>query len=1109
MATPYVVHSPPLGRSCANGQEFNNHDCFSKTLRQYCRDHDRHCVGENHMNCLLENGQCRYSYVPWCCVCDSRVRDGGGRPIYLGRRRCRSESTERDSGDNVNFYSHQLRMREDCDRSFRNYREYNLRSGTNYHERFRNKISRTDDVYEFFDAASVPNKQIFSGYPCFNLVKNSSPQHSSTRTSTCRQLLGSCENRTELVDRNIYFSKKCANENKCTLGVWSKVERTARLNGHHDFMQKGNDRYMQEVEMLRSKLRDLKEGTQDGKRLRRLSESECGLPGGNDGGTKRARDNSPHIKPSHISTVLDLPIINPAMLAPRSPSPNNLASEEGSSISSDSECVDSASDDDDVDDDEEEIREEPEVEIEESIKQVHVLSSSVSSASASNSSSPSHVVGDGLGSISLCDQPVNCVFPLPLSEHASSVSNSVSKDDHQASKGVFVLPGPSGTSDALVGTHILSKLQIENEPSKLTRSLECVTVDGSGDCAVCEMHPGLRASLFSHVPPFIHFSDHLNTVLEFPQQVQTLLKWKMSKITPVIVRRTVINSGFKLVRKSNEWCGTWGKHMKSVCFKTLRDFQKMNHFPGTFQIGRKDNLWKNLLRLMTKFGKKEFGFMPRTYILPQDNKLLRSAWEKRCGRQRWIVKPPASARGAGIKVIHKWTQIPKKCPLIVQKYISYPYLINGSKFDLRLYALVTSINPLRVYLYDNGLVRFASVKYSSDLTTLVDRYMHLTNYSINKLSSMYTSNEDAGACQGHKWTLKALWAYLQKEKGVNVGKLWANMVDLVIKTMISGESSITELSKAHLASRYCSYELFGIDILLDEGLKPWLLEVNISPSLHSSTPLDSAVKGPMVKDIMNIAGYHIPNKLTTAQQETLYGKLGVGSNFCFDKRLYTTQLSPAERTKHCDYQLIETREEYLNSILENLMPDDVRHLIQYEDELSQKGNFQKIFPTEKTYHYMQFFEQPRYYNMLFDAWETQFHDNRRKGIQLLEDLCLKQVHLQVFAQAKGTKASMNRTTLPQQQEQTQESGEVIMEEGEEQHSPTVDEEEIEEDLSQKADKQRERQWTLSATALCRAARSRSGKPGLVIKPFPHSSFIACLPQSIQAHKMKTSVKVKS
>ena len=61
--------------------------------------------------------------------------------------------------------------------------------------------------------------------------------------------------------------------------------------------------------------------------------------------------------------------------------------------------------------------------------------------------------------------------------------------------------------------------------------------------------------------------------------------------------------------------------------------------------------------------------------------------------------------------------------------------------------------------------------------------MHLTNYSINKTNKEYKSNDDETACVGHKWTLKALWAYLQK-KGINTDKIWENIVDLVIKTII-------------------------------------------------------------------------------------------------------------------------------------------------------------------------------------------------------------------------------------------------------------------------------------------------------------------------------------
>jgi len=72
---------------------------------------------------------------------------------------------------------------------------------------------------------------------------------------------------------------------------------------------------------------------------------------------------------------------------------------------------------------------------------------------------------------------------------------------------------------------------------------------------------------------------------------------------------------------------------------------------------------------------------------------------------------PASARGIGICVINKWKDVPKQRPIIVQQYISRPLLINRNKFDLRLYVYVTSFDPLRLYLYDDGLVRFASSKY--------------------------------------------------------------------------------------------------------------------------------------------------------------------------------------------------------------------------------------------------------------------------------------------------------------------------------------------------------------------------------------------------------------
>ena len=153
---------------------------------------------------------------------------------------------------------------------------------------------------------------------------------------------------------------------------------------------------------------------------------------------------------------------------------------------------------------------------------------------------------------------------------------------------------------------------------------------------------------------------------------------------------------------------------------------------------------------------------------------------------------------------------------------------------------VTSFDPLRVYVFEEGLARFATSDYVNEhsSSTLKDRYMHLTNYAVNKMSDKFEKNIHASrADEGSKWSLNALYNYLAGQ-GVHVPTLRGQINDLIVKTMISVEHSVVSKFNAFCFNRASCFELFGFDVLLDRALKPWLIEVNVACSLSSSSPLD-------------------------------------------------------------------------------------------------------------------------------------------------------------------------------------------------------------------------------------------------------------------------------
>ncbi|XP_068134267.1 polyglutamylase complex subunit TTLL1 isoform X2 [Hyperolius riggenbachi] len=306
------------------------------------------------------------------------------------------------------------------------------------------------------------------------------------------------------------------------------------------------------------------------------------------------------------------------------------------------------------------------------------------------------------------------------------------------------------------------------------------------------------------------------------------LKW-VTDIEKSVLINNFEKRGWVQVTESDDWNFYW-MSVQTIrnCFSVetgfrLSDDQLVNHFPNHYELTRKDLMVKNIKRYRKELEKEgsplaekdENGkylyldFVPVTFMLPADYNLFVEEFRK-SPSSTWIMKPCGKAQGKGIFLINKLSQIKKwsrdsktssfvsqssKEAYVISLYIDNPLLIGGRKFDLRLYVLVTTYRPLKCYMYKLGFCRFCTVKYTPSTSELDNMFVHLTNVAIQKHGPVMNND------------------------------------------------------------KHC-FECYGYDIIIDDKLKPWLIEVNASPSLTSSTANDRILKYNLINDTLNIV---VPN----------------------------------------------------------------------------------------------------------------------------------------------------------------------------------------------------------------------------------------------------------
>ena len=296
----------------------------------------------------------------------------------------------------------------------------------------------------------------------------------------------------------------------------------------------------------------------------------------------------------------------------------------------------------------------------------------------------------------------------------------------------------------------------------------------------------------------------------------------------------------------------------------INKYQKVFNHIGNEVLSKKDILYTKYKEQKLIFS-KDYNYMQETYLYPEDKLIINKKFENYEISQDnlWLVKPKNGNTGKGIHIFKSLKEETNN--FLITKYITNPHLINGKKYDLRIYVLVTGVKPLRIYLNKEGLVRIATEKFNLNRNNFNNNFVHLTNTGINKKNKEYVYAQDYNSEDANKWSLNTYKKYLNKEN-IDFNLIIEKIKDIAIKTIISGHRHlVTKLNEYNLNDT-SFFNLYGFDIMIDENYQPYLLEVNRRPDMHVFDKMDKVVKEKIFIDTLNIIGmipFSHDNKLET------------------------------------------------------------------------------------------------------------------------------------------------------------------------------------------------------------------------------------------------------
>jgi len=330
-----------------------------------------------------------------------------------------------------------------------------------------------------------------------------------------------------------------------------------------------------------------------------------------------------------------------------------------------------------------------------------------------------------------------------------------------------------------------------------------------------------------------------------------------------IVNKAFNENGFQEVDYSDDWeiyfsdC-QWPENepVKDV-FSNLKPGQIVNYYPRACHTFRKDTMAELLSKSYLKNPKK-FNISPLSWILPEQKEDFKNYCSDK-PNGCYIVKPNDEQRGEGIFVTSQpEIDISEDYEGVVQVYINNPSLMEGYKWDMRIYVLVASLKPLKMYLFDEGCIRLATVKYQkATKLTKASTFMHLTNYSLNKFNdnSKYTlSCKSLEPEDSHETSIlrsiKYFKWWLENELAVDSDYIWNEIGEVCAKTIEASHEKLLEDWKEAGEPDCC--QILGFDIMLDDMLKPWFIEINHNPDFLGEEWICDRINTDMIREFVQM-----------------------------------------------------------------------------------------------------------------------------------------------------------------------------------------------------------------------------------------------------------------